>query len=183
MQTNGIHQLKQAEQSRARKKKADRFWAAFLLTEDGKVKSTLLLNSFCLGVVFLAVYIAAFGFLLDPLHALVGGAPTALVNLVEALVPAVVGTGVCGLTWLLFREKRMLLATYLWLVLLAAACFVTMLLLLGGESQAQLAFLHFFVLFVPAPLLTGLALSALLYRRYWKCRAPLPAETETWKRT
>lgn len=182
MRTNEFDQLKKEEKKRSREQTSNRFWRAFLFTENGKVKSTLMLNSFCMCVVFLVVYAAAFGLLLDPLHALVGSAPTVLVNLVEALVPAVVGTGVCTLAWPLFREKRMLLATYLWLALLAAACFVTMLILLGGESQAQLAFLQFFVLFVPAPLLTGFATSALLYRRHWKRRVSLPAETETWKR-
>ena len=35
---------------------ADKFWGAFQMTENGKVKSTLLLYSFCLSWVLLAVY-------------------------------------------------------------------------------------------------------------------------------
>ena len=63
-------------------KAADSFWSAFQMTENGKVKSTLLLYSFCLCWVFIAIYVAAFFFLLDPLEALVSGAPKALVYLV-----------------------------------------------------------------------------------------------------
>ena len=53
-------ELHRAEQEKARAQKADSFWNAFRLTENGHVKSTLLLNSFCLSILFLAVYFAAF---------------------------------------------------------------------------------------------------------------------------
>ena len=46
---------------------ADSFWSAFQMTENGKVKSTLLLYSFCLCWVYIAVYFIAFAFLLDPI--------------------------------------------------------------------------------------------------------------------
>ena len=35
---------------------ADKFWGAFQMTENGRVKSTILLYSFCLCWVLLAVY-------------------------------------------------------------------------------------------------------------------------------
>lgn len=171
MQIGESNQLKKQDRSRERGQKADRFWRAFLLTENGKVKSTLLLNSFCLSFVFLAVYVASFAFLVDLLHPLVAGLPVALINLAEALVPALAGTAVCALAWFPCREKRLPLAAYLWLALLMLACCITMLILLRQDGAAQRAFLGVFALFVPAPLLLGGGLSAWLYRRYRKRRA------------
>ena len=176
MQSKEFNQLRRAERSRDRKKRTDGFWRAFLLTENGKVKSTLLLNSFCLSVAFFAVYFAAYAFLVEPLHGLVGGAPVAVVNLVEAAAPAAAGTAVCSLTWLLFKEKRLFPATYLWLALLAAACLVTLLILLP-DGGSRLLCLQFFALFILAPLLLGGGWSMFLYLRY-KRRAAPPAKAE-----
>ena len=67
-------------------------------------------------------------------------------------------------------EKRMLLSAYLWLAALAVACLVAMLIILGGDFQAQMLFLQFFGLFVPAPILLGGGLSLWLYRRYQRRR-------------
>ena len=68
-------ELQRAEREKARAQRADSFWNAFQLTENGHVKSTLLLNSFCLSILFLAVYFAAFYLLADPIHALLSPAP------------------------------------------------------------------------------------------------------------
>lgn len=170
MQIGEVNQLKKEERSREQSKKADKFWQAFLLTENGKVKSTLLLNSFCLSFAFLAVYAVAFAVLVDAVHPLVKHLPVALINLVEAALPAVAGSAVCNLLWLVCKEKRLLPAAYLWLALLAAACLVTMLILLRGEAQARMYFLQFFLLFVPAPILLGGGLSFFLYLRHRKRR-------------
>lgn len=161
---------------------ADSFWSAFQMTENGKVKSTLLLNSFCLCAVLIAVYAAAFVFFIDPLHALTADAPILIDNLAGSLVPSIIGTAVCGLTWMLFKEKRTLPMAYLWMLALAAACLITMLILLRDEPQATVLFLQFFVLFVPAPILLGGGLSLFLYNRYRKNRPPAAEEADFWKR-
>jgi len=109
---------------------ADSFWSAFQMMENGRVKSTLMLYSFCLCWVFAAVYGGAIALLIGPLHTLMNGAPVFLENLVTALVPAVLGTAVCGLTWLLPGDKRKLPAAYLWLTLLMLACLIA----LGPDS-------------------------------------------------
>lgn len=168
MDTREFQRLQTEEKARAREKKADRFWQAFRLTEHGRVKSTLLLNSFCLCVVFAAVYFAAFYYLVDVLHPLVSGKSVWIINLTEALIPAIAGTAVCCLSDLLFKNKQMLPVTYLWLLALALACFITMLCLLRGEPQAQRLFLQFFALFVPAPVLLGGGVSLFLYSRHRK---------------
>lgn len=157
-------ELHRAEREKERSKRAESFWDAFRLTENGHVKSTLLLNSFCLAVVFLAVYGAAFFLLTDPIHAWLAHAPRAAENLVNALLPALIGTAVCGLTHFICRPQTVL-AAYFWLLLLALASLVTMLLLLRGEQGASLLFLQLFGMMVPAPLLLGIGSAWWLLRR------------------
>lgn len=149
---------------------ADSFWSAFQMTENGKVKSTLLLYSFCLCWVFAAVYCACFALLTRPLDALLSGAPVLAVTVVEALIPAAVGTAVCSLTWFLPSDKRLLPASYLWLTLLAAACLVTLVILMGLESAPLI--LQFFGMFALAPLALGCGVSVFLYYRHWKKHPP-----------
>ena len=98
MQVRELERLKKEERERAQKERADRFWACFLFTENGKVKSTLLLYSFCLCFVFLAVYGAAYAPIVEWLDPLLAGHPVALVNFVEAAVPTLVSwaTGSSG---------------------------------------------------------------------------------------
>lgn len=167
MHSKELERLRQEERDRVWKDRGDRFWGAFLFTKDGKVKSTLLLYSFCLSIVYAAIYGAAYFLTLPVLNSLLEGSPTVLVNLVEAAVPTVLGTAVCSLTWLLVQEKRMMLAAYLWLAVLAAASLVAMLVILRADMASCLLFLQVFALFVPAPILLGCIVSALLYTR-WK---------------
>ena len=156
-------ELQRAEREKARAQRADSFWNAFQLTENGHVKSTLLLNSFCLSIVFLAVYFAAFYLLADPIHALLSPAPLAVENLASALLPAAAGTAVCGLTHLLCRPQTVL-ASYLWLLALTAAILIVMLLMLHGGAGTAL-FLSFYAILVPAPLISGIAVSLWVLRR------------------
>ena len=145
-------------------RRVESFWDAFRLTENGHVKSTLLLNSFCLSILFLAVYGAAFFLLTDPIHAWLALAPRAVENLVSALLPALIGTAICALTHLICHPQTVL-AAYGWLLLLALASLVTMLLLLRGDSGASVLFLQLFGMMVPVPLLMGFGSSWWLLRR------------------
>ena len=176
--SKGTNPIKDEQWNQKVTKAADSFWSAFQITENGKVKSTLLLYSFCLCWVYIAVYVIAFAFLLDPLDALVSGAPTAVVYLAEALVPALIGTAVCMLPWRLFKEKRLIPASFIWMFLLAAACLITMLVLMQDEPETRRMFLLFFVQAVPAPVFLGLGISGVLYYRHWKNRpaAAVPAQ-------
>ena len=80
-------ELRRAEREKEQARRVESFWDAFRLTENGHVKSTLLLNSFCLSILFLAVYGAAFFLLTDPIHAWLALAPRAVENLVSAPRP------------------------------------------------------------------------------------------------
>lgn len=71
-------ELRRAKREKEQARRVESFWDAFRLTENGHVKSTLLLNSFCLSILFLAVYGAAFFLLTDPIHAWLALAPRAV---------------------------------------------------------------------------------------------------------
>ena len=181
MLSKGTNPIKDQEWNEKVTKAADSFWSAFQMTENGRVKSTLLLYSFCLCWVFIAVYAALFVFLLDPLDALVSGAPKVVVYLVEALVPALVGTVVCALSWPLYKDKRLMLAAFIWIFLLAIACLIAMLILMKDEPEARGLFLQFFAQAVPAPVLLGGGLCAVPDSRDLKNR-PAGKEADSWKR-
>ena len=159
---------------------ADKFWGAFQMTENGKVKSTLLLYSFCLCWVLLALYGGCFALLNPWLDGLLQGMPVPLVTLVEALVPAIVGTAVASLVWLLPGDKRLLPAAYIWLALLLLACLVALVIMMGLDSAGLI--LQFFGMFTLAPLALGLGSSLLAYYLYWKKRPPAEKEARPWKR-
>lgn len=162
-------------------KAADRFWSAFQMTENGKVKSTLLLYSFCLCWLFLLVYGLCFALLSAPLDALLlgMGAPVPLINAVEALAPAILGTAICCLVWRLPGDRRLLPAAFLWLAALMLACLITLLILMGWEGAGVV--FPFFGMFVLAPLALGCGASWFLYYRHWKKRLPV-TEPEPWER-
>ena len=154
---------------------ADKFWGAFQMTENGRVKSTILLYSFCLCWVLLAVYGGCFALLNPWLDSLLSGSalPVWLISLVEALAPAAAGTAAASLVWLLPGDKRLLPAGYLWLTLLMLACLIALLILLKGEQGAQILALQFFGMFVLVPLIMGDGMSILLFYRYWKHKPPV----------
>ena len=181
MLSKGTNPIQDQEWNEKVTKAADSFWSAFQMTENGKVKSTLLLYSFCLCWVFIAIYAASFAFLLDPLDALVSGAPGFVVHMVEAVVPALVGAVVCVLPWPIIKDKRIIPASYTWIFLLSMACLIAMLVMMKDEPEARNLFLQFFVQAVPAPILLGGGLSAFLYSRYLK-NPPAAKEAEPWKR-
>ncbi len=159
---------------------ADKFWGAFQMTENGRVKSTILLYSFCLCWVLLALYGGCFALLNPWLDGLLQGMSVGLVTLVEALVPAAVGTAVASLVWLLPGDKRLLPAAYIWLALLLLASLIALIILMGWESMGLI--LQFFGMFTLAPLALGLGSSFLVYHLYWKKRPPAEDSARPWKR-
>lgn len=163
MNQNFEKELHKAEQEKEWARRADSFWNAFQLTENGHVKSTLLLNSFCLAILFLVLYFAAFYLLTDPIHHVFASAPSAVENLINALLPALIGTAVCGLSHLVCRPQTVL-AAYLWLLVLAFASLAAMLLMLRGQAGTAL-FLSLYAMLVPLPLILGIASSLWLLRR------------------
>lgn len=180
-------QLRQAERERqkeARKKKwAEReknFWKAFLFTENGKPKSGLMVYTFCLSFVLLGVYLIAFFFAIEELTPLTEGLPVFVGNLIQSLAASAVGMLLGLLLHVVLTDKRLVFGTYLWLVLYAVACLITLLLMLRG-TDASGSLLTFFGWFVAVPVGTGLAMSYFLYRRDYVPKTEKEEEPE-WKK-
>lgn len=171
---------RKTEKERRRKERADRFWGAFLFTENGKPKSSLLIYTFCLSFVFAAVYVlcyeGAMRLLTDPLS---GWRPW-MGNLVIALTASAAGAMLCCLPHRFFSDKRLVFGGHLWLALYAVAVMVTMLIFLSGTGATG-TFMTFFGWFVVIPVALGTGASALLYRRDHHSAPPSEEEPE-WKK-
>ena len=75
-------QIEAAEREKRKKERKEKwarreksFWKAFLFTEDGKPKSGLMVYTFCLSLVFVLLYIAAFNFSIEWLAPVTAGWP------------------------------------------------------------------------------------------------------------
>ena len=79
-------QLSPKEREERNRRRADRFWEAFLFTENGKPKSSLIIYTFSLSLVFTAVYILCYEVSIRLLTGLLSSLPAFFSNLVIALV-------------------------------------------------------------------------------------------------
>lgn len=172
MDKNNINwQMQDAQKEQRRKdrkekweKRGESFWKAFLFTENGKPKSGLILYTFCLSFVFLAIYTAAFYYSIEWLTPVMSGLPVFLSNLIQSLAASAVGLLAGWLLHLVLTDKRLVFGSHLWLALYAAAVCVTMLIMLRGTGGIP-AFLTFYAWFVLIPLAVGLVVTYLMYRK------------------
>lgn len=132
-----------------------KFWQNLLIMDSGDLKRLLSLSSLMLSFAILFVYIAAYVLLMPLIDRLIGGGPVILVTLAESLLPAAAATAAVMLTWPLYRDKRVLPAAYLWLVLLALVLLIGVTVRLRNDADALRAFLYFFVLEGLPPLILG----------------------------
>ena len=142
----------------------DRFWEAFLFTENGKPKSSLIIYTFSLSLVFTAMYILCYEVSIRLLTGLLASLPAFFSNLVIALVSSAAGTLLCCLPHRFFSDSRLVFGGHLWLCLYAAAVLVIMLVIMGPSPDYG-AFLIFCCWFILPPVLLGTAVSCRLYLR------------------
>ena len=161
-------------------KREQSFWKAFLFTKDGKPKSGLLIYTFCLSFLFIGLYILMFSLFIDWLTPVLESCSPLVSNLVVSLAVSAVGILVGALIHRFVREKRLFFGTFLWLTVYLVAVLVTMLLMLRGTDGME-AFLYFYLWFMVIPVLSGLPVSFLLYRRDDHSGAGQP-EPEPWKK-
>ena len=156
--------LKQEERKKKWDERGQKFWSAFLFTENGKPKSGFIIYTFCLAIVFFALYFAGFYFLVDLLAPLVKGWPVIFGNLFSSLCCSAVGliVGYAFHRW--FSDKRLILGAHIWLAILAVASIITMAIMLKGTG-AMPEFMKFFLWFVIIPVCLGLVVFYRLYRR------------------
>ena len=161
-------EAKRAEKNKARKEKLQKleksFWRSFLLTEDGKPKSGLLIYTFCLSFVFLGIYIVASWMVIEELSDPLASLPPVLGNLIQSVLVGVAASALSGLMHILLPDKRLAFGTHLWLALYVVASVITLAILLK-EAELIGAMLMFALWFAVIPLAMGLTVTYLLYRR------------------
>ena len=179
--------LEDAEKEQRRKARKEKwaqreknFWKVFLFTEDGKPKSGLMVYTFCLSFVFLAIYMAAFHYAIEWLTPVLSGLPVFFSNLIQSLSASVAGLLIGFLLHRVLTDKRLVFGSYLWLALYAVAVCVTMIILLR-EAEAISLFLTFYSWFVLIPLVLGLAVTYLLYRKDYVAPSP-EEEVPAWRK-
>lgn len=180
MLSKGTNPIQDKEWNEKVTKAADSFWSAFRMTENGKPKSGLLVYTFCLSFVMLAVYGAAFFVVIEGLHNLTVGLPVFWGNLIQSLAAAIVGLLVSILLHFVLPDKRLMFGTYLWLALYAVACLITLLIYLQGTGAVG-ALLTFYGWFVVIPLVLGLVVTHYLFRRDYV--PPKPDDEPAWKKS
>lgn len=161
-------EAKRAEKNKARKEKLQKleksFWRSFLLTEDGKPKSGLLIYTFCLSFVFFGIYIVAFWMVIEELSDPLASLPPILGNLIQSVLVGVAASALSGLMHILLPDKRLAFGTHLWLALYVVASVITLAILLR-EAELIGTMLMFALWFAVIPLAMGLTVTYLLYRR------------------
>jgi hypothetical protein len=91
------------------------------LTEDGRPKSTVLLYSFLLALLFLVVSFGIYVLMIDVLENAFSAASPGVRNAIETIVPGVIAGLVCPLLILVIREKKKLVVNaYVWLAVMFA---------------------------------------------------------------
>ena len=144
--------------------KLDHFWRVLFLNEQGRPKSAMFLYSFCLSLLFFAIYTAAYFFLIDVLESAFAASSVLVRNLFQSVLPGLLGTVVCCALFYVFPDKRLVPVSYLWLAALALAALLTMAFI--TEKEEFRIFLYFFAMLVPSGLVSGGLISFLQFRRY-----------------
>ena len=178
-------------------RKLGRFWRTLFLTEDGRPKSTVLLYSFALSFLFLAIYAAAYAFLLRPIQSLVLPGYTELtpeeiaefgrthastifwVNVLESILPGLVGSAVCCGISLLIKERAIPAGAYIWLVVFLVVILIALIFVSRDPESETYRFypelykswLVVIILpYVPAGLLSGTIFTHHRYGVYRRAR-------------
>lgn len=188
-QNNDLYrQIEAAERERAKKERKEKwakreksFWKAFLFTEDGKPKSGFMVYTVCLSLVYVLLLIGAFNLVITWLGPVTAGWPVFAGNLVQSLAASAAGILMALVLHRLLPDKRLMLGTYLWLSVYAVLVCIAMAVMLG-DWEAFSAFLHFFAWFIAVPVVLGLAVTYLLYRKDYVPPKRRQEEDQPWKK-
>lgn len=149
-------------------RKIDQICRVVFLTEEGKPKSTLLIYSFSLSLLFIAVIMISYWVLLEPLEKTFASSPVWVRNLVEYTVPAIVGCIPCVALSFAFRERmNMVPAAFAWVLVIALISMVTMTFMVDPADWATEYKLFLAIAGIPMLLssILGVAASQVVYRR------------------
>lgn len=155
-----------------------KFFGAFLFTENGKPKSSLMIYTFSLSFLFLAIYGVALFLLIDWLQPLVESWPAALGNLLVVALSTGLGVILGAVLHELFPDKRLVFGAHIWLALYDIAAFITVALFLRGDAGFS-EFTAFFGWFFVPPVAVGCLVFYYLFRRDYEPPKSAPAP-EPW---
>ncbi len=119
-----------AEKERSKlSRKIDEICRVVFLTEEGKPKSTTLVYSFSLALVFIVVILVGYVLLIDPIELGLEGSPVWVRQVLEYLVPGLVCVALCTALSFAFRKKErfnLVAAAFTWVDIIVAIMLVTM---------------------------------------------------------
>ena len=149
-------------------RKVDHICRVIFLTEEGKPKSTLLIYSFSLALLFIVVFLVSYWLLLEPLEKALSDSSVMLRNIVEYTVPAVAGCIPCVALSFAFKVRmNMVPAAFTWLCVIDLIMIVTMVFMVDRTDWATEY--RLFLTIVGIPMLISAALgtvaSQVVYRR------------------
>lgn len=178
---NQMRDLQRAQEKSERDKKwaerGEKFWRVFLFTENGKPKSGFLVYTFCLSLVYVFLLVGLFWLITDWR---LESVPVVLGNLIQSLLAGGAAVLIGLVLHRLFTDKRLMLGCYLWLTLYLAAILVTLLIMLSGTGTSGL-FLDFFLWFMAIPVLLGLAVFYVRYKKDYI--PPQPKDLKPWEKS
>ena len=108
--------------------KIDGIFRSLFFPECGQSNSAALLYSFCLSLLFIAVFVASYMFLVDPLEVLFQNSSVAVRNIVEYIIPAIVGCIPCLALSFAFRGPKISIVplAFIWICVITLIMCVTM---------------------------------------------------------
>lgn len=176
-------------QAEPQEKKVNIFLEMGTFVKNGKVKSALLVYSFATAILFSIFYFVFFMLFVDPIHVFFYkfNLSVGWMNFFENWIPAAFASVFCNGLHFIVKDKRIIPAAYLWILLLAflSIGYVQM----TYDAESLKVFWYFFFMLIPAPLVTGCALSGIVYAWYLenekkrkKALENLPKELPPWKR-
>ena len=160
-----------AEKEKGRlSRKIDQICRVIFLTEDGKPKSTTLIYSFSLSLVFGILLLLCYILLVDPIELGLADSPVWVRQVLEYLVPGLVGVALCVSLSFAFKKKEkmgLVAAAFTWVDIITAIMIVTMMFIVDRtdwKTEYQL-----FMVIAGIPMLVsavlGTVASQLVYRR------------------
>ena len=147
--------------------KIDHICRVIFLTEEGKPKSTTLIYSFSLSLLFIVVLLVSYWLLLEPLEKAFEGNSVLLRNIMEYSVPALVGCLPCVALSFAFREKMNLVpAAFTWVTIIALIVIITMIFMVDSTDWATEYGLFMTILGIPmiVSAFIGTIASQIVYR-------------------
>jgi len=138
--------------------------------KDGRSKSSFFVYAVCLSFLFIVIHIITISVLVGPVHDFFTGLRSPLsggwLNLFESGIPALLSAVLCNIPVFFLRDKRIILAAYLFILLYLVIIVITV--LITYTSDERYVFLAFFRTVIPAPIISGFVVSGGVFAVYYK---------------